>query len=1842
MKNYKSLKRWSILAICFTMLLGGMPTYVSAASSNMAEESVTNGDFESGALIPGWTIHSGHISLINTAIESGPSEAPTSIDKQNRRLLIESRNEKAEVRSVVSSVYENNTYQFSGQIYWENAEAGELQFGITFYDSNADEIITTELNSWSAPIGKLSTWFDFSESSTAPAGAVTAELYFRSDDNASLRAYVDNVRLSLMKDGSNAYNIWSDDFESFMMIPGWRAIAPAMSALIERFDGNHVLVLDDNMAISGDNNAKLQLRSDKYQVTPGVQYNLSAAVNSVKQTHSLEIALVFYNSSGKAITTAGSNKLYAKTLLLGQGWTNVTLDAPVTAPAEATSVEISFGSGHVSRTLAYIDDVKLLKIVPGIPEEPGSETEALLINPGFESELVDGTVPGWSVNKDMIDNGTMKLSTEIKRTGSNSLYFYDSVTGANGTGKRYQVLSNSFKVTPGDGISAESYIYKLQQTHGIVLELHFFDASGGVVTTKQQNNSAASVPATAWHKIVVPELIVPDNAVSAKVAIYSGDLAITEIYIDDVAVTIVPANHETVDDPTEIQNAGFEEELVEGAIPGWSLAPATAGILQVSDTIYHEGAKSLYFHDNSTDIGLRVLSDPVAVTPGDSMIFKSYVYVISQTHSIVPEIYYYNEKDKQVGVEQVTFSSVSLGTNKWTAMRLASDVPGGAVYARVALYSGTPSITEAYFDSLSLSVLQPEEPLNRVYGEPVSMGDMVYANLGQAGAVQTNSNGENEVYFVTNGKPGSFFALDAETGVIKFQEVIPNTVATWAMAIGEDKNVYFAGTEDGILYRYLPVTKNIEKLGYNTTDNWTWDIEIIGDKLYGGTYNSQTDGKLFEYDIKNGTFRNYGVVDEGQQYVRGIAVDDEYVYAGLGTKSIKLVKIKRDTGEKSEIPIPGYSGETGTIADVFVIGDKLFVSVSTINMVVLDMETGLVDSEFQYSNMISEPSPKDANIIYYKYLSKFYKYDMAAKQSTEIVLPYPLPDTTRVKDLSWIELKSGEKSGQTVLGMITQYGEFALIDPDDQWVSFIDLEVGAMPVNIQSLKAGVDGRLYLGGYQRGMSVYNPFTNKSDVTMTTFAQPEGIGFLNDKVYYGTYVSAIMYSYDITKEAVMNDNPKFEFDIAHQDRPFAITSGDNKLFVGTVPDYGFLGGSLVVYDEAKDQWTQYDDVVPNQSIIGLAYKDGLLYGSTTVWGGLGIDPTEPEAKIFVWDVERGQKIDEFTLDDLDIDEAPRMIGTIAFGPDGLLWGIVDGTIFAMDVDTKQIVKSKMIRPSMYNSSKWLPYEIEWAPDGMIYTTLARKVYAIDPETLQYKLVVDSFVNSMTLGIDGSIYFAPNAGTSLSRIAVPETDATLYALTVGGNSIAGFSPGVLSYSVPLNDEAAINAVTAQAGASAVIKEDNRTVGSKTLIDVTAADGKSKLEYVINWTAKPVDPIDPETPTPTPTPEPNPKPDSTLGTTPAPKPDGTQSIEGTQSITASQLTAAGQDKLTIEVMKGIQKVELPINAAVLTNEKPIVLQNEHISIELAPAVLKQLQQLAAEQGLSNALIQVSMQMDDKSASDRLVANVQRDTGAALTAVSGIYNINLSVSAKEAELSLKELDAPVTLSFPIPNDVNEKLLGIYNIANDGSLAYAGGIVKDGIVSADITQSGKYIVLEFDKVFNDVPEGHWAAQVIKEMAMMLIANGINATDFAPEREITRAEFVTIITRALGLQASAGDVQFSDVKPGDWYAQAVAAAFKAGIVNGKGDSKFDPNQAITREEMAVIAIRALKFQQVELSFEADGDVFADNSSISPWAAEAVNAAYRLGLVNGRGSNMFVPKDNLMRAEAIQVIYNLLKK
>ncbi|MHB9095602.1 MAG: S-layer homology domain-containing protein, partial [Eubacteriales bacterium] len=163
----------------------------------------------------------------------------------------------------------------------------------------------------------------------------------------------------------------------------------------------------------------------------------------------------------------------------------------------------------------------------------------------------------------------------------------------------------------------------------------------------------------------------------------------------------------------------------------------------------------------------------------------------------------------------------------------------------------------------------------------------------------------------------------------------------------------------------------------------------------------------------------------------------------------------------------------------------------------------------------------------------------------------------------------------------------------------------------------------------------------------------------------------------------------------------------------------------------------------------------------------------------------------------------------------------------------------------------------------------------------------------------------------------------------------------------------------------------------------------------------------------------------------------------------------------------------------------------------------------------------------------------------------------------------------------------------------------------------------------------------------MIITGITSSTYAPENKITRAQFATLIVRALGIESNASKAVFSDVKAGDWFAGAVDAAVDAGVIKGYTDGTFKPNAFVTREEVAAMAVQALKVagQDTSVTAEETGQYlaqFKDGSKIDSWARAVVAAAAKNGIIKGNTNGAFTPAGNSTRAESAVMIKNMLAK
>ena len=171
--------------------------------------------------------------------------------------------------------------------------------------------------------------------------------------------------------------------------------------------------------------------------------------------------------------------------------------------------------------------------------------------------------------------------------------------------------------------------------------------------------------------------------------------------------------------------------------------------------------------------------------------------------------------------------------------------------------------------------------------------------------------------------------------------------------------------------------------------------------------------------------------------------------------------------------------------------------------------------------------------------------------------------------------------------------------------------------------------------------------------------------------------------------------------------------------------------------------------------------------------------------------------------------------------------------------------------------------------------------------------------------------------------------------------------------------------------------------------------------------------------------------------------------------------------------------------------------------------------------------------------------------------------------------------------------------------------------------------------FRDTIYYPWAYNAISVLEEKGIINRVSNNWYGPERNITRGDYAMFLVRTLGLTGSGEN--FADVEPDAEYAKELAIGRAAGIINGIGDNKFNPEAEITRQDMMTMTSRAMK-----LTGSADLSAFSDNAGIADYAKLHVSAMVAEGLIKGNADGTINPKGNTTRAEAAVIMQRIISR
>lgn len=288
---------------------------------------------------------------------------------------------------------------------------------------------------------------------------------------------------------------------------------------------------------------------------------------------------------------------------------------------------------------------------------------------------------------------------------------------------------------------------------------------------------------------------------------------------------------------------------------------------------------------------------------------------------------------------------------------------------------------------------------------------------------------------------------------------------------------------------------------------------------------------------------------------------------------------------------------------------------------------------------------------------------------------------------------------------------------------------------------------------------------------------------------------------------------------------------------------------------------------------------------------------------------------------------------------------------------------------------------------------------------------------------------------------------------------------------------------------------------------------------------------------------------------------------------------------------------------------------------------------------IEISMGMVDKG-----------ELGARLVGLIGNRPIiELHMKAGEELIVWENNNVPVTVMLSYEPTARElekqEHLGIWYIQGKNEATPVPNGAYDSVTKQVIfstTHFSAFAVGYAEKSFDDIAEYTWAKKEIEVLASKGIINGITEKAYAPNRSITRADFVLLLVRSLELKAKVAK-NFDDVRPEDYYYEALGIARTLGLAKGREYNRFYPDQYITRQEMIVLADRALTLanRSIGRGDITDLNPFVDAHDLADYAILPVAAMVKERMIQGH-ANQLNPLHETTRAEAAFFIYRLYSK
>jgi hypothetical protein len=591
--------------------------------------------------------------------------------------------------------------------------------------------------------------------------------------------------------------------------------------------------------------------------------------------------------------------------------------------------------------------------------------------------------------------------------------------------------------------------------------------------------------------------------------------------------------------------------------------------------------------------------------------------------------------------------------------------------------------------------------------------------------------------------------IDLNSGTVLRHIPLPGAPSSWASAASTDGSVYVGSNMNGHLYRYVPGNDSAIDLG-EAVPGETYIFSVIAGpdgSMYGGTF---PGARLFQYHPDSGiTLIGDGPIQEGEQYIRSLVYDmkGNAVFAGVGARA-HLVHYECDSGIMKEV-LPEDARDQ-FVYSLNMESERLFVrlhpshtlfvyAVNADNPFTVRLEP---EAKLEGVDSLGVSDCYDG-MVCYSNDGELFAYRIEEKMSVSLRVRVPF-DAIK---LLWFHLEDQASfPGKTLIGIGNHNGQTCVFKYNPITAA-LHMEIPAIEPSstiLSSMTKGPDGLIYTSGYLvGGNGAYDPQLQTIS-QLRGLGQAENIAVLEGIMYFGIYPGAKMYAYDPRLPWSIDqsgNNPRFLFALDAQDRPYALATGKGKLFIGTVPTYGTLGGMLAVYEPRTGKLEIHENPAGLLSLVTAVCHEGILYAGTSVWGGLGILPVETEAGLLVFDIATG-KSDLHRLGISGLHE----ISALTIDRNGLIWGVAEGYLFTYDPSVRSITWRNLVFPEImdYGKHYWRDAHLVTAKDGYLYGTirLAGSFFRIDPASKQITVLDDTGAFLLCEDDAGCLYYSDAA--------------------------------------------------------------------------------------------------------------------------------------------------------------------------------------------------------------------------------------------------------------------------------------------------------------------------------------------------------------------------------------------------------------------------------------------------------------------------------------------------------------------